>query len=104
MTMFHVGQKVCCVSGGKGNLGAADISHYTKPRRGGIYTIATLNNWPRATILTFIECDNSHLIAELGCKYEPGFDAKYFRPIVSRTTDISIFTAMLNPSKQGVDA
>lgn len=33
-----------------------------------------------------------------------GFVAKDFRPLVQRKTDISIFTRMLNPSKQRVDA
>jgi hypothetical protein len=28
-----------------------------------------------------------------------GFDARFFRPVTTRKTDISIFKAMLNPSK-----
>lgn len=33
-----------------------------------------------------------------------GFDARYFRPIVERKTDISCFKAMLNPSHTEVPA
>ena len=33
-----------------------------------------------------------------------GYYAKYFRPVTERKTDISIFTAMLTPNRQSVDA
>ncbi|NLS03589.1 hypothetical protein HGP14_09485 [Rhizobium sp. P32RR-XVIII] len=33
-----------------------------------------------------------------------GFDARFFRPVVSRKTDISIFTAMLTPKTEQVPA
>lgn len=37
-------------------------------------------------------------------EFQAGFRAKFFRPVVERKTDISIFTAMLNPSQVTVDA
>lgn len=104
---FHVGQKVVRV----GSVGSGDISRekarsmrYSFPEMGAVVTIKTLNYWPRGTILTFHEHDNSHIQRMLESPYEPGFAAQNFRPIVERKTDISIFTAMLTPSKQGVDA
>lgn len=33
-----------------------------------------------------------------------GYTASFFRPVVERKTDISVFTAMLNPSQVTVDA
>ena len=87
---FRVGQKVVCVSGAAGDVGYKEAGPYSKPTRGGVYTIATINYWPARTILTLVECDNSHLINKFDRSgLEPGFNAKCFRPIVERKTDIS---------------
>ncbi|HQR14200.1 MAG TPA: hypothetical protein PLZ37_06525 [Nitrospira sp.] len=44
-----------------------------------------------------------HYWAKVG-KMEQPFPARNFRPVQERKTDISIFTAMLNPSQVTVDA
>ena len=100
--MFRVGQKVVRFSGGPGCVITNNLttSDYTFPALGDVVTVRTVNDWPSGTLLTFYEHDNSHLIARLGSRYEPGFKARYFRPLVERKTDISIFTAMLTPKRK----
>lgn len=98
---FRVGQKVIRV--GNASPGAVKIPAgygHTYPRKGEIVTIKTINHWPLWTLLTFVEHDNSHLIQLFGSQFEPGFEAKAFRPLVERKTSIEIFTRMLNPSKE----
>lgn len=81
---FHVGQKVVCV----------DAVHQLV--NGGIYTISFVGSGRLGAM-----CD----VAEIAGVFPPlAFFQRRFRPIVEKKTDISIFTAMLNPSKQGVDA
>ncbi len=58
-------------------------------------------------VYTCLAVDSVFLTVDCCAKADPGIHAWYasrFRPIVERKTDISIFTAMLNPSKQGIDA
>lgn len=90
---FYVGQKVVCVEGGKANE--------PPPRAvtGAIYTISEVFRLGPYTMLQFVEMRYG---GEFG--WLPGFAAEYFRPITERKTDISIFKAMLNPSKQEVTA
>jgi hypothetical protein len=104
---FRVGQKVVCVrgwGGGDMSVSVARSMGYTHPAIREVVTIKTLNAWSHATLLTFHEHDNSHIQKQLNSRYEPGFDARAFRPIVERKTDISIFTRMLNPSKVKANA
>jgi hypothetical protein len=70
---------------------------YTRPEVGEVCTIKTINKWSAITLLTFVEHDNSHLTTN---GYEPGFDAKCFRRVVERKTDISVFKKLLVPSRQ----
>lgn len=93
---FHVGQKVVCVD--------ASVSSYfgTRPPlvRGGIYTVTAvippLAHWPDdAWGLLVAEASPLHPLAV-------GFVANRFRPIVEKKTDISCFTALLNPSPSKV--
>jgi hypothetical protein len=108
MAMFHVGQKVVCVNGSA----HANYSDIAAPVRGAVYTI-------REIVLS--EAGNAHfLLVEIrnpardgflgqGLGYgrgEPRFHHNRFRPIVTRKTDISIFTEILrkHSSKQGADA
>lgn len=89
-----VGQKVVRIGG--------VIAEYLPakwPEMGKVYTVRTINVWDGYdTLITLEEIDNSHMVPEYG-KIEPGFQAKHFRPVIERKTDISIFKAMLNPSK-----
>jgi len=98
---FRVGQKVVCVDD------RPDWHSRTKFfERGHIYTISDLKmnsqfiTGPRSygagSGIRFVEVAEPHEYA--------WFDARRFRPAVERKTDISIFTAMLNPSEKRVDA
>lgn len=94
---FQVGQKVVCISDASGAMHKYPDSKW--PKKDRIYTIATINDWPWGTLLTFEEIDNRHYIGRvvngIHCTMEPGFGAKHFRPIVERKTDITVFTDIL---------
>jgi hypothetical protein len=77
---FHIGQKVICVD--DRNLCFKLLSE------GSVYTVSHVE--PRG--ISIVEVPGG------------GFFAQRFRPIVERETSIEIFTAMLTPKKQGVDA
>ena len=107
---FRVGQKVVRIAS-ENSTGGRHMSSSEARRRGWSYpnigdvvTIKTLNVWTTGVILTFYEHDNSHIQRQLDEPYEPGFGANHFRPLVERKTNISVFTAMLNTSKQEQDA
>jgi hypothetical protein len=70
------------------------------PTLGEVYTIRAVFPREGRLVLHLVEIDNSHLDFD----DEPGFDSEYFRPLVERKTDISIFQAMLTPSPVTVDA
>lgn len=95
---FHIGQKVVCIRG-------ADRSSVTRdgwaPKTGGIYTIRGIYDGPIRVDLNFEEYVH-HEFHDDGA--EIGWNSERFRPIVERKTDISIFKAMLTPSKQRVPA
>lgn len=97
---WHVGMKVVAVGGGED--GPRSIknkpSDAQMPKRGSVYTIRQMNMWPDGLTILLEELDNSHLIARGFGTIEPGFNAAKFRPVQTRKTDISIFTALLNPS------
>lgn len=93
MTNFHVGQKV-----------AATDDLDCEVNKGDIFTISSIETG------RFIAYDGVKQLVSLyfyekqprtGCG---GFDARFFRPVVARKTDISIFKAMLTPSKEEVRA
>lgn len=89
---FRVGQKVECVE-------AIDCGDGLV--KGDIYTIASVRYFSDddSVGVTVVEIDSKE-----DEEYYAEFPAWRFRPVVERTTDISIFTAMLNTSKRGVDA
>jgi hypothetical protein len=91
---FHVGQKVVCV-----DSGAAADGVVMPLVKGCIYTV---------TGLKMASNGLGVFLAEVAPPERPGFSPTFrvsrFRPIVEKKTDISIFTAMLNPSKRSVDA
>jgi hypothetical protein len=95
---FRVGQKVVCI-----------LNQPWRPQRdlvqmpfyNGVYTIAEIRVRGEEVGLRFFEIQNPPTrITDTGQISEPCFDAKQFRPIVSRKTDISCFTVLLNPSKE----
>lgn len=98
--IFRLGQKVVRVEYDTTYEGkwAKDFT-FTFPEVGKVVTIKTINHWPHWTLLTFYEHDNSHLLEQMHCQIEPGFDARHFRPLVVRKTDISLFTKMLTDAR-----
>lgn len=83
---FHVGQKVECI----------DASGRFWPNnlvRGRIYIVAEVGPHPNGPWCKVEGTDSGS---------ECGFFQRRFRPIVDRSTDISIFTAMLTPNKERV--
>jgi hypothetical protein len=108
MMAFRVGQKVVRVLCGPTTVGAwiAKYGPISYPDVGDVVTIRAIFVFPSSgeTVLLFIEHDNSgntEMVRDCG-GHEPGFPAYYFRPVVERKTDISIFTAMLTDTRQPV--
>ena len=102
---FTVGQKVVMVEAYKPHVyeRAADEG-VTLPTKGTVYTIRGMEpgeGWHVG--MTFIWLEELHNAPSLD-GIEPNLDASLFRPLVERKTDISVFKAMLNPSKEQVPA
>lgn len=96
--MFRVGQKVVCVAGSSMHVRASE--GYIYPTNTDVYTIRGMyRDGSGNTQLLLQEIKNKPMETNVGTR-EPGFNARYFRPVVERKTDISIFTAMLNPAKK----
>jgi hypothetical protein len=86
---FRVGQKVVCVDDRSSYCNASRSCPLKKMT---VYEIVDICKTPDGA---------SHLKVP---GLEPYFSSRRFRPLVERKTDISIFTAMLNPSKQEIEA
>lgn len=99
---FYVGQKVIRVDALSTN-GSGDIELV----EGQVYTIARVVS--EVSVYKTPKTPRRHsqgvgfVLGELRNRSVP-FAATRFRPIVERKTDISIFKAMLNPSKTEVSA
>lgn len=91
---FSVGQKVVLVGWVEKYVPAWKALGAVYPNVGDVYTIRAIRSWRDSAVLLLTEIDNSHL------PYypEPGFSQSFFRPIVERKTDISVFTEMLIPA------
>lgn len=86
--MFYVGQEVECV-----NNDALEGRRWNKaeqPKTGAVYTVGSM---PYINIRGIIVI----IINELTNPYG-GYRVERFRPIQKKQTDISIFTALLNPA------
>lgn len=102
MANFSVGQKVVCVND-EFNPRAV-IRGTSLPKRGQIYTVREIVVHSLGETIRLREIVNAHgvyLHDDTGEFLEAAFPSFRFRfrPLVERKTDISIFTAMLNPSK-----
>lgn len=95
---FRVGQKVVLVGWAQDAVSSWRAIGACYPDVGDVYTVRAVKPWKKSAILLLSEIDNSHLRYAL----EPGFRQEFFRPIVERKTDLSIFQKMLAPT--GVDA
>jgi len=97
--MFKVGQKVVCVNVDPSRPGRMWVVSEA-PSLGRVYTIADM--WKDQVIneivFDFIELSRSDFAVVLKGR-KLGYGSWRFRPVVERKTDISIFTAMLNPAK-----
>jgi hypothetical protein len=88
--MFRRGQKVVCVDAGPTDLGLPSGLTLN-----AVYTVVATEEADY-----FGQC--GLLLAEIRWEesnyHKASFRASRFRPVVARKTDISVFTAMLNPS------
>lgn len=103
---WHVGMEVVCV------VDAAKLSsclskfrgaHF--PQIGGVYHIRKIEALIDRIIVYLREIDNSHVIGcdtSIGTHFydEPGFNAKYFRPVEKRKTSIEVFKKLLNTKSE----
>jgi hypothetical protein len=94
MSNFHVGQKVAATI----DMPLPGID------KGDVFTIRAVEHGryyghDKAVVSVGLHFDE--IETPSGCA---NFDARYFRPVVIRKTDISIFTAMLNTQRTGVPA
>lgn len=107
---FHVGQKVVCVPAERAawrkNLKSVSPEE-NLPKKGNIYTIRAVMAFGETMWLHLEEVANRPRLYAfpdgVSRLMECPFEARYFRPVVERKTDISIFTAMLNPTKKTVE-
>lgn len=91
--MFYVGQKVICVRH------PAKIKAFfgeAYPHVGGVFTIREIFEARGGECLRLFEISNPPYPYVEGYM-ECGFRTNFFRPVVERKTDISIFKALLNP-------
>ena len=90
---FHVGQKVECVDDSNANLINCYPILMIAPKKGERYTISAVG--------LIHSYDPQQLpcvhVSELDRPFHSPIWAHRFRAIVEQKTDISIFTAMLNP-------
>lgn len=100
--MFHLGQKVVCVE----QFDTPYFRNETVPVKGEVYTIRGIvpvsefpiyvNN-PGVYLEEIVNPLNLYLTWTGERLAEQCWDIMFFRPLVERKTDISIFTALLNP-------
>lgn len=102
---FRVGQKVVCVSVGQNVPGRNTVAKYLK--QGAIYTIRELCDFPYEPDRDLgpgVRLEEVYRSPIDGEWEDYPFSIYRFRPLTEKKTDISVFTAMLNTSKQGQDA
>ena len=116
MTMAYldwkVGDKVVCVAAGMPTYKTSRWGQFNRPEVGTIYTLREIFVETRFTgistkaspvFIRLMEVTNPEVDTYVG-PYEPAFSARCFRKVQPHKTDITIFTAMLDPSRQQVDA
>lgn len=98
---WYAGMRIVCVEDEE--FQEPEGYYPDKPMKGVVYTVEAI--WP-------FELDSRIIMVGLnefrkrwqhrlrdGRVLRYGFDARYFRPVLSRKSDISVFTALLNPAK-----
>lgn len=100
---FHVGQKVVCINSGRGEYpGRWEPGAALKV--GATYTVTEIFPSPfnGRTLVTLAEVKRGPICEAL--YGHRGYGLYRFRPLRKRSTDLSIFKAMLSPKKQEVEA
>lgn len=105
---FTVGQKVVCIDA----LTNSRTIKLPELEEGGVYTIRKigvqeipgvfepeLSVWLEGVAREVFSSKDLSIICD-----DFGFRPSRFRPVINRKTDISVFKAMLKPSKEGVPA
>jgi len=107
LPMFHIGQKVVCVNDFPSIPGRTCGFHLSGLTKGQIYTVRWVGFWGVPNFFAEAESvrleeifrgadpfcpDNQHF-------FDTPYYAQRFQPLIERKTDISIFTAMLTPSR-----
>jgi hypothetical protein len=95
MMAFRVGQKVVFIGPNRPN----NRYHQNVPVRGQVYTIRAIAEVLGQTAFLLMEVRNDPYPWANGF-VELHIEAKFFRPVVERKTDISVFTEMLKTTKQ----
>lgn len=93
--MYRIGQKVTQIKPFKWrNSRYAEVT----PEYGVVYTVRTISEKDGMTFLRFYEIKNPlHVYAD--GEMEMNFAARWFRPLIDKPTDISIFKTILNAKK-----
>ena len=107
MCNFRVGQKVVCVDALVWTLGNCASETPSGLREGEVYTIRAIRFDPNSNyrgINGGFLLDLEEAAPSKSWTRSIGFASARFRPVVERKTDISVFRAMLTPSKQKVEA
>lgn len=102
---FHVGQKVMCI-----DVAGIDMRQFARvpkeiaPIKGQVYTVRGFSDAPNPGVAIFLEEIINPIIrfVDNGWLGERSFMTFRFRPLIERKTDISIFTALLKPTKEFV--
>jgi hypothetical protein len=101
---FTVGQKVVCIDGSAPSRDVKFSLGSRYPDDGKIYTIRECLIWGGSPAVRLQEIVNPKLNFIHEGFSEQAFSPERFRPVIQRKTDISIFKAMLTPSKEQVSA
>lgn len=98
MSMFHVGQRVACISDWRDWPPAVDYARqgYVYPEKGLVYTIRQIGPWNMELVLL------EEIINPIpsGYSYEPGFRYWNFKPV--EDTSIESLRSLLSPIPEEV--
>ena len=92
---FHVGQKVVCVSAPDCDGGRGDERFPTNLLVGEIYNIRWIGIYNESLTVRLVGLYRNAPKPEW---IDTPFLASRFRPVIERKTDISVFTALLDPA------
>jgi hypothetical protein len=96
--MFHIGQKVVCVTDHGQWTGAGD-GNWPSCKKGTVYTIRDIDarciEHYGVVGIRVEELVLPLVDTEIGL-FEPAFHPRRFRPVIERKTDISVFTRILD--------